>query len=190
MQILLVDNGTSYLPELKRMLAAATVTTVGFERLKDHEGDKFDLIILSGGHKFTIMSHARKYSRELSLIKNTKTPIIGICLGFELIVVAFGGSLKLLRRKVKRAVRISFSQADPISPKLGSLTVFERHQRGVKRLPDSLAALATSSNGVEIIKHANLPIYGFQFHPEMEEAGQGINVIQRTIHLLTKATKT
>ena len=184
MNVLLVDNGTSYLPQLRHLLATEKVTSLPFQKLGQCSFDDYDLIILSGGHKYAIPGHHRKYAYELRQIRATSKPVLGICLGFELIVVSFGGTLKLLRRKVHSEVVVSFEVSDPIASGLEAYKVFESHRRSVKKLPSSLIPLARSETGIEIIKHKERPIYGFQFHPEMSRSGQGRELIGRTIRLL------
>jgi GMP synthase-like glutamine amidotransferase len=186
MKVLLVDNGTSYLPQLQSLLSVADVKVTPFQKLTKHNFDHYDLIILSGGHKYAVMSHRREYSRELNLIMTSNKPVIGICLGFELVVTAFGGKLKLLRHKVHREVGITFTHPDPISRRRTAYTVFESHRRGVKYLPPTLIPLARSYHGIEIIKHQTRPIYAFQFHPEMSRVGEGGLLIKHAISLLAK----
>ena len=48
----------------------------------------------------------------------------------------------------------------------GIVRVFESHRWVVDKLPETFDVLALSNDGPEIIKHKNLPLYGFQFHPE------------------------
>lgn len=185
MKVLLVDNGTSYLLQLRSILADTKITAVPFRRLTGNEFNDYDLIVLSGGHKYAVMNNHRMYSRELHQIMATSKPVIGICLGFELVVTAFGGTLKFLRKKVHREVSITFLQKSLLSDEGVSYKVFENHQRGVSRLPEELITLAVSANGIEIVKHRNRPIYAFQFHPEMSAKGEGMALIRRTIKLLS-----
>jgi GMP synthase-like glutamine amidotransferase len=184
MNVLVVDNGTSYLPELTALLHGAKLTTISFEELTGHTFDDYDLIVLSGGHKFAIMGHRRKYARELKLIRESTQPIIGICLGMELIVVAYGGTLRLLRKRVHRTVEIRVTRDDPIAATGKLFEVFESHRRSVKKLPPSLVALAHSNQGIEIIRHKERPVYGFQFHPEMTKSN---NIFKQTIGHIARA---
>ena len=47
-----------------------------------------------------------------------------------------------------------------------TLRVYEDHRWVAESVPEPLVALAKSVHGVEAVKHASRPIYGFQFHPE------------------------
>jgi anthranilate synthase component 2 len=108
----------------------------------------------------------------VELIKNVgkDIPILGVCLGHQAIVIAFGG-------KVIQAPEIVHGKADMIS----------HHQQGIYRdlpkpfkagryhslmadknsLPADLIIEAENSTGLIMgIKHKKYPIYGVQFHPE------------------------
>jgi putative intracellular protease/amidase len=61
--------------------------------------NKYDLIILSGGTNMTLLKNLPKLRKEITMIKRTSKPIIGICLGFQLIAFAFGSKLKKREEK-------------------------------------------------------------------------------------------
>jgi GMP synthase-like glutamine amidotransferase len=190
MRVLLVNNGTRYLTPLLDLLVEHEVTVADFRRLRSIEASAYDLIVLSGGHLFTAITHRAVYRRELELIRTTSRPVIGVCLGFELIVLAFGGQLKLLRHAVHDAVTVTFAHQGPLTGHRLEYEVFENHRRAVKELPRELRALARSHYGVEVIKHEKRPVYGFQFHPEMSAAGEGRVLIERAIKALTPRAQT
>lgn len=162
MKALLIDNGTSYLPELKKLLSRYRITLARWDSVTTKRISAFDLIVLSGGH--TVSPEARKaFRKEIALIRNSKVPVVGICLGCELIVKAFGGYLHRRRRKIKGIRTIKMN----LSGKGYEFQVFENHRREIKTLPPDFMKLALSGSGIEIIRHRNKQIYGVQFHPEM-----------------------
>jgi GMP synthase-like glutamine amidotransferase len=179
MNVLVVDNGTRYLPQLRQLLAEHRVRTVAFGQLAPRDEEWAGLIILSGGHRFPVMGHLRRYEREIKMIRSTDKSLIGLCLGFELMVVALGGRLKWLPRAVHAQVQVQLA-----SGVLGgrSHQVYENHHWGVQHLPSELVAVGHSGYGVEIVRHATRPQYGFQFHPEM--SGYGAQLIARAIEEL------
>lgn len=172
-QALLIDNGSSYIQSLQRLLqdAGLEVAVIDYENLNDSSIREADLIVLSGGHKYTIANHADYYSRELDLIRTTSKPIIGVCLGFELIAVAFGAILQYLSDKDKGLREIQALVSDLIFIRQ-NFTVYENHQFAVQSVLSPLVALAASTHGLEIIRHESKLIYGFQFHPEVLEDKQ------------------
>lgn len=167
--VLVIDNKTSFLPAIKDWLGL-----VPFE-VKERSDDwgatkRYDQIILSGGHDHTVVDHEKFYKKELDFIRKfhcSNTRLIGICLGFELIACAFGSQLKYLPEKEAGDIDIRITKSDPIFKSIRRMRVFESHRWGVEKLGDDLEVLAKSQDGIEALRHKELPIYGFQFHPEI-----------------------
>ena len=118
----------------------------------------------------------------------TKTPLIGVCLGHQTIGAAFGG-------KVVRAGEI-------VHGKMGTMhhtgrglfkdlpTPFEAtryHSLIVERatLPDCLEITAELEDGMIMgLQHKTLPIHGVQFHPESIKSEYGHKLLQNFTDIL------
>lgn len=172
MKILLVDNGTKYLAFLEKFAAdngANNVLTLRPAQLEAEAWKNFDLTVLSGGNRFPVLGHEDYYHSEIELIKSTGKPLLGICLGCELIAHAFGCKLeKLANAEEHNWVRLEPLRTDPVISDLTQTKVYESHKWTISDLGPEIEALATSKDGYEIIRHRSRPIYGFQFHPELE----------------------
>ena len=112
-----------------------------------------------------------------------KIPILGVCLGMQGIVSAFGG-------KVVKAANLVHGKTDNITHTEKGLFIGLPQPLSVMRyhsliadkasLPDCLAVTAELvKEGIEYImavQHREYPIYGIQFHPESyaTEAGKEI----------------
>jgi GMP synthase (glutamine-hydrolysing) len=166
-KFLLVNNGTSYLAGLKDLLFATDYTVVSYDELAKIHIDDFDVLMLSGGHVLPLVGNESKFQREMDIIKDSGKPILGICFGFELIASAFGLKLELMGEKENGIIDITVDQKDELFSGIDDFKVFESHRWIVKETNRELQALAHSKDGIEVIKHAALPIYGVQFHPEM-----------------------
>ena len=94
MKILLVDNYSSCIKQLIGELSKNQITKVPFGKVSLKYLKETDCIILSGGHKLTVKNHDKEYAKELELIKNISVPVLGICLGFQLICHAHGEELE------------------------------------------------------------------------------------------------
>lgn len=187
MQILVIDNNTSYLESLKGLLYPHSFSIIKWNEFKFHKLDGYNLIILSGGHPNTVTYNHQLYEDEIKTILRSNIPILGICLGFELIVYAFGGKLKELPQKEKGEIEIQIIiNNDTVVRNINSLRVFESHRWVVESLPKELIPLAKSKDGIEIVKHITRFIYGFQFHPEIIIDKKDLKIFQNLLELASK----
>jgi len=156
-----------------------------YSKIASADSDDFDLIVLSGGHSAPVIKNTLKLQNEIKLIKNSKTPILGICYGFELIAHVFGARLVEMPVKEKGVLDLKINVSSKIFNNLPNLRVYEAHRWIVKRISKNLKALAHSKDGIEAIKHRTRPIYGLQFHPEMlVDSTCGKTIIDNLLALL------
>ncbi len=167
MNIIITDNGTLRLEELTKLLKGNEYQIVNVDKLDTIDTQSFDLAVLSGSSKFPIFGNESLYKNEVDLIKTSDMPIIGICLGFELICYAYGAKLEAMDYKKREIVEIQTTQPSQIFDNLPNFRVYKAHRWVIKDLPAELVELARSNDGVEVVKHKKREIYGFQFHPEM-----------------------
>jgi anthranilate synthase/aminodeoxychorismate synthase-like glutamine amidotransferase len=96
------------------------------------------------------------------------TPVLGVCLGHQAIVEAYGG-------EVGAARELLHGKASPVRHDgrglfRGLPAPFDAgryHSLAATRLPDALEPTAFSDDGeVMAVRHRELPVVGVQFHPE------------------------
>jgi anthranilate synthase/aminodeoxychorismate synthase-like glutamine amidotransferase len=95
------------------------------------------------------------------------TPTLGVCLGHQAIVHAFGG-------EVGAAKRLMHGKASPVSHDgkgifAGLPQDFEAgryHSLAALSVPDVFEISATGDDEVMAVRHRELPLDGVQFHPE------------------------
>jgi anthranilate synthase component 2 len=96
------------------------------------------------------------------------TPTLGVCLGHQAIVAAFGGEVGLARRLVHG--KASGVRHDGRGLFHGLPEEFEAgryHSLAATGIPDELEVSATCVEGeVMAVRHRELPVDGVQFHPE------------------------
>ena len=181
--LLIIDNQSAFIKKFKRQyLSEQDFDYVFFDHNQPitlSAKTQIRGIILSGG-KGTPYEPLNLASNYVAMM-NFDVPILGFCLGHEIIAVAHRGRIKKLpeRRAKKELVTIT-KPDDPIFEGLNSTTVSltKRHSFHVSELPASFISLAESSTTPnEIIRHKEKPIYGFQAHPEVS-GDDGIRMIQ------------
>lgn len=167
MKVLLIDNGTTLLQKLKALIPGEEIVHQP-QGILEEDVANFDLIILSGSKDLTVAYDSKHFKKEIELIQNTQTPLIGICMGCELVAIAFDGTVKRLDERhsgIREIVVISDN--DNLGLRKGDVhKVYEGHRWIIDTIPNDFEVLAVSKGGPEIIQHNTRQIWGFQFHPE------------------------
>ncbi len=96
------------------------------------------------------------------------TPTLGVCLGHQAIVVAYGGTVDTAPvLKHGKTSQISHDGLGVFEGLENPFTATRYHSLCAVQLPEDLLATATSEEGVvQAVRHRELPVEGVQFHPE------------------------
>lgn len=173
MKILLINNNTQHLKDLKKSLRGHEVEVQVYKPGLDfHHQDK-DLVVLSGGggeglEIFDFLKPGKLwYEDQMNFVRYCDKPIIGICMGFEVIASAYGAKIIEKPDLIQGYKPVSPTKKGKTMFGLGSLNQFESHYWQVKDVsPTELEVLAESPTGIEAIKHKTRNIFATQFHPE------------------------
>ena len=108
------------------------------------------------------------------------TPILGVCLGHQAIVTAFGGVVDLAPSVMHGKTSSVRHDGQGVFTGLGNPFVATRyHSLAVKTVPDVLVPCAWSEDDVvQGVRHRNLPIHGVQFHPESVLTVEGMAMLK------------
>ena len=126
----------------------------------------------------------------LQRLKNT-IPIIGICLGHQALIEVFGGKVvhagEVLHGKVSKINHDGQAMFRDIT---NPMPVARYHSLMGSELPDELIVNADYNGIVMAIRHRNLPICGFQFHPESILTVQGSKLLEQSVEWLLNTKNT
>jgi GMP synthase-like glutamine amidotransferase len=176
MRILLINNNTVHLKSLLSGLNGHQFEIQKYRPGLDFHDAGKDLVVLSGGGGEGLEIHDEHrpgelwYESEMSFIRQTDKPIIGICMGFEVIARAYGAPVTDDRGLVLGREQVQVSrQAKRLWG--STLSQHEAHSWRVQDVPSDFEVLATSKTGIEIFRYddpekADKTILATQFHPE------------------------
>lgn len=181
--ILVIDNYDSftynlvqYIQQIGEEIAIVRndqVTVEDIERLQP------DSILLSPGP-----GNPRTAGICLDVVKrfHQETPILGVCLGHQIIAEAFGGIVKKARQPVHGKVSNIEHDHNGVYANIPSpLQVTRYHSLVVDKnsLPSSLGITAQSEDGeIMGIRHKQYRVEGVQFHPEAILTDYGLEMVQ------------
>jgi anthranilate synthase/aminodeoxychorismate synthase-like glutamine amidotransferase len=98
----------------------------------------------------------------------SRVPTLGVCLGHQAIVEAFGGEIASAKQLVHgKASAIAHDGRGLFAGLPNPLEAGRYHSLAAFAVPDSLKVCATTDDGeVMAVRHRDLPVDGIQFHPE------------------------
>jgi len=121
-----------------------------------------------------------------------KLPILGVCLGHQVIVQHFGGKIghapEPMHGKGSRVVHtgkgIFKGMENPLQAgRYHSLCAY------AEQLPDCLEKTAEFEDVIMAVQHKELPIFGVQFHPESILTPAGGKIIENMLKIATEYSK-
>jgi len=182
--LLLVDNYDSFTYNIYQGLAAAGAPVKVARNDAITVQEVLDLqpqaVVLSPGP-----GHPKDAGICLDLIEklDPRVPMLGVCLGHQALVLAYGGELEVDKEPVHG---IAYPVHHELSALLdGCPSPFQAgryHSLRAKRsaLPEELKLVGWTEDGIVMaIEHNQHPRYGIQFHPESILTPQGQRIHER-----------
>lgn len=170
--ILLIDHYDSFTYNIYQAVAEmgkqVEVVRYGVLSVEEIIAKQPEAIILSPGP-----GHPEELPESLRLIQTvyTSIPILGICLGHQLMGAVFGGNI--IQAPVIRHGKVSsiaHQQKGIFADLPNPLTVMRYHSLVVEAasMPVCFEVQATAEDDgmIMAIKHRDYPVFGLQFHPE------------------------
>ncbi len=183
--ILLIDNYDSFTYNLYqqlcglgtdvRVVAHDAVTVAGIRRMRPGG------IVLSAGPGRPCDSGV---CMEVIKQLHKNVPMLGVCLGHECIGEAFGARVVHARRVMHgKTSEIRHNGTGLFLGVPNPFTAARYHSLALDRAPDGFETSATADDGeIMAIRHAGLPVYGIQFHPESFMTPEGARIMRNFLH--------
>jgi anthranilate synthase component 2 len=167
--ILLIDNYDSFTYNLAHLFGALGVEV---KVLRNDELDVDEAERLAPSHLVVSPGPGRPADAGISIevVKRlgTTTPTLGVCLGHQAIVEAFGGEVGYARELLHgKASPVKHDGTGIFSDLPEPFDAGRYHSLAATRLPSVLEPTAYAEDGeVMAVRHRSLPVVGVQFHPE------------------------
>lgn len=169
-------NLIHYLKNLGAQVELYTPSNLDYKKI-----DSCTHILLSPGY-----GHPKDAHTGLKLLAQCyrQKPILGICLGHQIIAHFFGSQVIHLDPKHGKVFSITHNDSTLLSSLPQNFKVNRYHSLGLKRLKSPLKPCAYSEDGVIMaLEHESLPIFGLQYHPESILSQYGYEVLARFLTL-------
>jgi len=119
-----------------------------------------------------------------------KLPILGVCLGHQVIVQYFGGKIGHAPKPMHgKPSRVTHNERSIFAGVENPLQAGRYHSLCVLELPDCLEQTA-EFEGINMgVEHKKLPIFGVQFHPESILTPAGGKIIENVLSIAVAKKK-
>ncbi len=179
MKCLIINNNTKFLDKLIALLANYNPIVVDYKKFSINSISDFDFLVLSGGS--INISYPNNLKKIKKFLRKTNKPILGICLGLQILSITFSSTLLDLKQQRKGFFDFDFFGAK------GSL--YYIHSCFIKDVPEEFEILVKSGDIIELIKHKIKPLVGLQGHPEMSNE-YGKKIINLFVDKFVKLNQT
>jgi GMP synthase (glutamine-hydrolysing) len=182
-----VDNGGQWTHREWRVLKYCGVDSTIIPNTTKVQDIKCDGLLLSGGAP-RIAWEAPKLGETETYLDQLNIPMLGMCLAHQFIALHYGGEAGPSKVPEFGHAKLHIDVKDDLFDSVPSESqVWESHNDEIKILPPVLFKLAHSTDcEFQAIKHQDKPIYGLQFHPEVEQSEYGSRIIKNFVNICRK----
>lgn len=172
-RIVVVDHYDSYTYNLVHLIAEVTGVlpdVVEHDRVSAHDllGAPYSHFVLSPGPGNP--AEARDFAVGRDLIEQSDRPLLGVCLGMQGLVVAYGGTVERVEPAHGEVAAVEHNGHAMFRGVPRTFRAVRYHSLAATAVPDVLEVTATCESGdgsvVMAVAHRVRPQYGVQFHPE------------------------
>ena len=176
----MVDHYDSYTWNLVHLVASVTgelPVVVEHDQVSVQDLTGFTHVVLSPGPGNPDDEDDFRVGRELLL--RAETPILGVCLGMQGLVSAYGGRVAVVEPAHGEVGAVTHDGTRLFDGIPSPFEVVRYHSLAAVEVPDCLEVTARSGDGVvQAVAHRSLPLQGVQFHPESVLTRHGARLVE------------
>ncbi|MEP6665682.1 MAG: aminodeoxychorismate/anthranilate synthase component II [Nocardioidaceae bacterium] len=184
-RVLVIDHHDSYTYNLVHLIAAVTGTVPDVIQHDDAGGRTrwragYSHIVLSPGpgtvHEVTDFGLGR------TVIAEADMPVLGVCLGMQGMVDAFGGEVEVVHPAHGEVSSVAHTEQGVFSLVPQGFSAVRYHSQAAVSIPPELLVTAwcdePQGRVVMGVQHRSRPLHGVQFHPESVLTQHGALLIE------------
>lgn len=179
-RVVLVDHYDSYTWNLAHLIAGVTgilPQVVAHDRTTAAHVLSFDHVVLSAGPGHP--DNPADFSVGKEVLLAGSVPVLGICLGMQGLVTAYGGHVERIPPAHGQVCAVDHEATGPFAGLPSPLEVVRYHSLAATMIGPDLRVTATCRDPVVGpvvmgVSHRTRPLHGVQFHPEsiLSECGR------------------
>lgn len=109
-------------------------------------------------------------SNNISLMLRCGVPILGICFGFQIMCLSYGGKLEKMKSRVDGLEKVRVTNTSSLFNGLPSnFDVCSFHGDHITKVPKTFEIICKTNEVIQGIQNISQKRYGLQFHPESKE---------------------
>jgi GMP synthase (glutamine-hydrolysing) len=183
-KVAILDCGGQYTKVIDRRVRELGLYTQIFSgTISPAEIDKFSAIILSGGPASVYDENSIKINKDIFKLGK---PILAICYGMQFLAHAFGGTVKKGEKGEYGVEELEILDNTNLFKGIKNHTLVLMSHFDVVENPGSEFKVIARTANIGAIKHVVLPIFGVQFHPEVELTEDGQNILKNFLFEISK----
>ena len=188
--ILILDFGGQYNQLIARRVRECNVYSevvpynISIEKIKEKNPKG---IIFTGGPASVYGEDSPKCSEE---IFNLGIPVLGICYGMQLMAHTLGGKVTSANTREYGETNVNLENTSPLFQGFDTTNIFlMSHTDYVEKVPDGFKKIAdTPVCPIAGMENSERKLYGIQFHPEVNNSKNGIQVIKNFLYNVCKCS--
>lgn len=190
MRVLIVDNGGQWTHREWRVLRDLGVETEIIPNGTPYDTVKADGLVLSGGSPRVGLDEKAMGSCG-DYIDKLDIPVLGICAGHQFMALHLGGKAASSATPEFGKTLVTVVDEDDLFVGLpDTFVAWESHNDEVTEMPSGFRLLASSETcRVQAMRHESRPLFGLQFHPEVEHTDNGYDIFQAFIDICARTEK-
>ncbi|MDZ5621704.1 anthranilate synthase component II [Nocardioides bizhenqiangii] len=183
-RVVVVDHHDSYVWNLVHLVAAVTGVlpdVVQHDATTPAHVLSYDRVVLSPGPGHPL--DASDFAVGGEVVRSATVPVLGVCLGMQGLVSAFGGVVERVRPAHGAVASVHHDGAGVFAGIPSPYPAVRYHSLSATKVPDDLVVTATCSDDdqgtvVMGVRHRSRPLHGVQFHPESVLSQYGARLVQ------------